>query len=224
LYPFAPQQREPQSGPNCYAYALAYIALTTKLNIQFNNQFNEPSKFCSYLFLDQLLKKIGRKKVSNLVTAYYAGKCEGCGDLDNVMYLLKVRGTVLTKTFEHKSKVNACDTGEYKIKNFTAIDSPDIYSNLILRIANYKRALVEKEPIVIAFKQTDAVCTENFIKPKELDNNIPTNNHIVTILGYDDTIDGGSFLVLNNYGEGCTIWVRYGDMLSVISWAYIIQL
>ena len=68
LYPFAPQEREAQDGTNCYAYALAYVALTTKLNLTHNNQHNTPPQYASYKFLDKMMMKIGKKQVRAMVS------------------------------------------------------------------------------------------------------------------------------------------------------------
>ena len=59
-------------------------------------------------------------------------------------------------------------------------------------------------------------------------NNGSLAGHAMCILGYDDQLAGGSFLVRNSWGEGFGIggnfWLKYADVASVVAEAWCILL
>lgn len=220
-----------QSGGTCVGFSSLYYALSTMYNFKFNitdprgkfaHSFdpyfiysilkNEVDHCDDGLFIFQateLLYKIGAKKL--FFPPYLT--CESSWDQ-----------TTLKETVKY--------TSPYSLENFYWIDMER--QDLINHV---KQIIYYDRPIVAGFSITESlyprsssypngVSNNGLWTPSELENSI--GGHAMCIVGYNDQMYGGSFRVVNSwgedYGDNGFIWIRYSDFKKYASEAYVFEL
>lgn len=230
LEKFVPQVLE-QSGGTCVGFSSLYYALSTMYNFEFNitdpkgkfaHSFdpyfiysivnNEVDHCDDGLFMyeaTELLYKIGAKKL--FFPPYLT--CESNWDQ-----------TTLKETVEY--------TSPYSLKEFYVVDmeNPDL-------IDFVKKIIYYDIPVVAGFSITESlyprsssypngVSNSGLWTPSELEDSI--GGHAMCIVGYNDQMYGGSFRVVNSwgddYGDNGFIWIRYKDFKKYASEAYVFEL
>ena len=219
-----------QQGPNCWAYASAYVAVSTRL--AYLNKTPNPSnkQAFSYGLICSAMSLASWGKVDEWSNEMFPDCKSGIGNLDFALYSLVNYGTVSyaefpqvsTKLTEQKLKsILSSAKKVIKIKDVHEIISTCTCNDRDKSIQTIKAALQQGKPIVCAIYQdrqngSDG-CDENFIKQYS-SRMPPESNHIVNIVGISES--SKKFLIKNNYEEDCTFWVDWDKVLSITSWAY----
>ena len=92
-----------------------------------------------------------------------------------------------------------------------------------------KKAISEKNPVVIGM----ACCSETFFKIARDGNwtpnsneyaSLPSGGHAMAVIGYDDDVNGGSFEVMNSWGERWGnkgfFWIKYSDFDAFVRYGF----
>lgn len=153
--------------------------------------------------------------------------CERGTYIETAMKLLKNQGAVKYTDFEYActpqiDNQDVANAAKHKIKSYKRLTegyNPDRKAMM----ESIKKSLTENKPVVIAMEVYDSfqyavknVTKTNFwngVKDKYL------GGHAITVIGYDDTKNGGAFELMNSWGtywgdEGF-IWIKYSDFGDV---------
>lgn len=165
-----------------------------------------------------------------------SGQDNGCADgvyLEDALEVMKTKGSAFLSCAPGNCTVryDQCDdkATNYKIADYATLFSPgDSSFTAAQRIHAIKSALVESKSAVL----TGMLVPPSFIDatgenwqpaPGESAANA-IGGHSLTIIGYDDHVNEGSFLIANSWGtawgSGGYIWAKYGDLARFIKNAY----
>ncbi len=228
-----------QFKATCYAYAVAYTAMSTEYNIRNNildKQEIETNYFSSGV--------VASRHNANLPFLKRSPRCGKFGTSEKALNILKKTGTIFDKDYscncqkfsKIRRKVNR-NTFWYKIADFETLVINNTFSNDSVNWI--KAALDDSHPIVISILQNQTLRSNQndsldqySIDPdtqKRIDrykNGVA--NHVVCILGYKDNYKNGHgyFLVKNNFrnwgnGQGFS-WIPYVYLLPLIKKAHYI--
>ncbi len=111
------------------------------------------------------------------------------------------------------------------VKQAIKVKPTNIYR--IQNLMNIKDALASGMPVVIGMNVPASFtnCKSYLWTPSYTDNINNSYGHAMTIIGYNDNIYGGSFEVMNSWGEDWGVngyvWIRYSDAAKwiVAGWA-----
>ena len=105
LYEYAPQisSQDMQTG-NCYAYAAAYVALTTRKAWKEDHKFPDSTYSYSLGYVDAGIQSLGKSRISREIGEMYDGYTGMLGDLDYAFYILYKYGTVPFVEFPYTSQ------------------------------------------------------------------------------------------------------------------------
>jgi hypothetical protein len=151
--------------------------------------------------------------------------CQGGAYIGRAMETMVDEGTPLLKDFNVMCETDVPEVvlqlaSENKIKDFVRLfgsNEPDE-----LKIETVKRALIHENPVIIGFVVENSFYTaKNVYEP---DNGEETGGHAMCVIGFDDDKYGGSFEIVNSWGdqwgnEGY-IWVRYKDFAKYSRYAF----
>lgn len=110
----------------------------------------------------------------------------------------------------------------YKIKSFARLYEAD--DDINFQKNAMKKSLANGNPVIIGMKCPDSFFgAKGFWQPKE-DPNGNFGGHAMCVIGYDDSMYGGSFEIINSWGtswgnEGF-IWIKYADFFAFTKYAY----
>lgn len=109
---------------------------------------------------------------------------------------------------------------ENKIKDYSRLFSGD--ESEMMKLESMKRSLQNGNPVIIGFMVENAFYSaKNVYIPNggEIE-----GGHAMCVIGYDDDKYGGSFEIVNSWGEDWGnegyIWVRYEDFMNYTKYAY----
>jgi C1A family cysteine protease len=213
-----------QYKATCASYAPAYIALSTQYNAKDGYKVGDAN---FHVFSDGFVaskmkaQKSGANRVFN--------KCGKYVTSETAMNTLKNTGTTTEKVFPHDcdcAKMNKAERSAQltKIKDWKELG--DNTTPAATHIQAIKSSLDNKAPVIISILQVEAfrnATTIDHAFPAYTQEDGKSANHVVTILGYDDNRNGGSFLVRNNYsnwGDKGFAYIPYTDMLKIIKSSY----
>jgi len=199
LRQYAPPVMSQGQLGSCVAWASSYAGLTIVKRIENNNINFEP---ISPLNLFVRYKKMFKESPCSY------GAC-----IPVALNILKKKGCALFKNFPNSCDGNVSEKTEFKDKLY---DFDDINSNDITKI---KSALSAKIPLVIGVKCFSGDSWQNAV----LDHGVwsgyysgtVNGGHAMCVIGYDDNKSGGSFEVMNSWGEDWGdkgfFWIKYAD-------------
>ena len=203
LKSYAPSIGDQGNLGSCTSWASAYCAFTIVKRIETSNTNKTPFS---------ALNLHNRLKVSK-----NEDPCTHGTNITNALNFLKTYGC--------SDDYDVCDytsaTSYYEDKLYD-------YSYLSVNTADFKRSISENYPIVIAayYYPNGWGSASNLYNG--VWNGYYSGNqdgaHAMTIIGYDDYKEGGSFLIQNSWGSswgsnGC-FWMKYTDINKVIYNAY----
>lgn len=151
--------------------------------------------------------------------------CQGGAYIGRAMETMVDEGAPLLKDFDVMCETEVPESvlqlaRENRIKDFVRLfgsNEPDE-----LKIETVKRALINENPVVIGF-----VVENSFYSAKnvyEPDNGEETGGHAMCVIGFDDDKYGGSFEIVNSWGDQWGnkgyIWVRYKDFAKYSRYAF----
>jgi len=165
-----------------------------------------------------------------------SGLDNGCTDgvfLEDALEVMKTKGTALLSCAPAncETKYDQCDYAatQYKIADYATLFNPkDKDATPDQRINAIKSALVEgKNAVLIGMMVPPSFIEEathfwQAAPGESLDNT--AGGHAMAVVGYDDHMNGGAFLIANSWGkawgkDGFT-WAKYGDLVRFTRNAY----
>lgn len=205
----------------CVGWAAAYGALSTQLNIQMGitNYTHKWARAFDPHFIYSFIKKEDDqwcKNGTSLSSALSVLEQYGCKPMVWEPWLKCNDNT----TFNDFTLQLA---SQYKIEDWKAVPSEGI-------VENTKMALYYKLPVLIG-----VYLTESFMKGTALGAGVWTpqagekfiGGHAMCVIGYDNNKNGGSFEVINSYGEEYGdkgfVWIPYKDFANLVGEAYVMK-
>lgn len=219
-----------QVGTNCFAYASAYVALTTMRCYSHGLRDPQATDALSFGFVDgavQYLKGLGyRQFTQDVGDALYDGNTDDLGNLDFAFYILFKYGTTSLQQFPYREEdeirrhfdpASLTQPDLVKIGKPVQIFTPwQGYSDALL--AQFNQYLSQGKPIIISIEQPRLRnCVWVNIDTFEPNQRDTSGNHIVTLIGYD----GDKLQVKNNYDLDCSSWYAATDIFKIMKWAYV---
>ena len=202
-----------QTG-TCVAWATAYGARTILeaiANNRTNKITNTQNVFSPSYIYNQIRLKAG---------------CQGGSYIEDALKLITNEGVVKFNNFgfdcnrqvTYKEKKLA---SKYKIQGYKKL----FQRNSSNKIYPIKEALTEKKPVLISMQIVESFFEDNEIvwQPKSYHEK-EFGFHAMVVVGYNDTIAGGSFRLMNSWdkrwGENGFKWIRYSDFQHFVREAY----
>jgi C1A family cysteine protease len=219
LRSYAPIPQNQGAFGTCVGWSTAYSARTIMMANQ-QNQNNEEwinKNALSPFFIYEQAKSVN--------DVY----CQEGTSLPNALDIIKqigvVRynefgnqcGQVITGNMEKKAM-------QFKIRDYKRLFEPEMKN----KIPFIKKSLAENKPVIIGIQ----CCAESFLNAKGVkiwklqatDNANPSGGHALTVIGYDDTIEGGAVELMNSWGTAWGdqgfIWMKYEDFNKYCFEAY----
>jgi hypothetical protein len=228
LEPYCPKKAG-QYNATCFAYATTYTALSIMYNVK--NQVTDEASPGFVVFSDGFVASKIKKDKRGFNRVF--NRCGKYATADKALGVLLEHGTVLKKDFPDGCNAAAVDgfmerAARYKIRDTVNISKSSLSDQEY--IAAIIEALKKQQPVVTAIFQDEllrANTSPEFDIPDTHSTGGQAANHVVCIVGFDSAVNGGSFLVKNNY----TSWGRqgfshipYADFLKFVRYAYAIEI
>lgn len=151
--------------------------------------------------------------------------CQGGAFIGKAMETMVEKGVPYYKDFDVMCETDfpeklLDDAKNYRIKDFTRIFGSDESEDI--KVDGVKRSLLNGNPVVIGFKVENSFFSAKTVY--EPDNLGTEGGHAMCIIGFDDDKYGGSFELVNSWGntwgnEGF-MWVRYADFAKYTRYAF----
>jgi C1A family cysteine protease len=213
LAKFTPDAAHQGSLSTCAGWAVSYYGRTMLEAIKYNweNEFVTLNTFSPSFVYNKIRVDSGCSKGVSLLEA---------------VQVLKDYGSVKMSFFPYDCSRNISGAelqmaSQYKIKDFRVICTREDKDKT--RIV--KKSIIEKNPVIIAIDCPESFYTAGeFWSPAAEELTFRGRGHALTVAGYNDTINGGSFYILNSWGnewgkEGST-WIRYSDFEKITYYAF----
>ena len=218
LKPYAPTPGNQGKTGTCTAWSTAFHAYTIAESIKLGRtriDETDQETFSPSFIYNQIRSVNG---------------CEEGTQIDKALTIMKSYGNLKFSSFPFNCDKPVYTTDRIKASDYKIYDYRilfDIGSNQ--KLLPVKKALSEKNPVVIGM----ACCVPSFYKmtfsgiwtPTTTEKNtILDGGHAMTIIGYDDDLNGGSFELINSWGtswgdEGY-FWIKYPDFIDFVRYAY----
>ena len=229
LKKFVPPVRK-QKGGTCVGFSTYYYALSTMYNKQFNITENK-AKY-AHSFDPYFLYSIFFSDVDN---------CDSGLKFNNALNNLKKIGSKklffppFTNCNENWNREKLTQTLDYStpysIKTWYSVKQqhPEYLKNI-------KNLVYKGYPVIIGVdfvnslypyssKNTIGVKSTGLWSPKYYEKK--EGGHAMCVVGYDDYKFGGSFLIVNSWGENFGdkgyLWLRYKDFKSFVKETYVVE-
>lgn len=151
--------------------------------------------------------------------------CNGGASLIDGLELITKQGVLPFKEFGYdcERKVNDDDkkrANKFKVKEYREIISRTSKNKTL----NIKKSLTQLKPIVAGIHCPKSLFRAKGVwHPNKKDYEKITSGHALTVIGYDDNIEGGAFEIMNSWGvdwgNGGYLWIRYEDFEHFCVWA-----
>lgn len=154
--------------------------------------------------------------------------CQKGSHISDALNVMKSKGVSKFSTFNVlcASYVNTTlleAASQFKIDDYFTLFSI-AFTDRYAKIKKVKKSLSEDCPVVIAMWIPSL-----FHQAKSAWNGLDVDTrkhgyHAMCVVGYDDTMNGGSFQIMNswgsNWGENGFVWVKYSDFAKYVDQAY----
>jgi tetratricopeptide (TPR) repeat protein len=220
LRKYCPQPLK-QDTSNSVGYAIAYAALSTQYNIEMNQTDN--IKKWATAFDPNFIYNFLKQKEGN--------SCQNETKLTSALNIIEQYGCKprlwdpLLSCGENKTfnEITLSVALQNKIIDWKAIGGGDI-------VGETKKALYNKLPVIIGIPLTESFKNGSSINNgswSPLINDKTIGGHAMCVIGYDDTKNGGSFEIINSYGDNFGdkgfIWITYKDFEEYVEEAYVMK-
>jgi tetratricopeptide (TPR) repeat protein len=210
-----------QEASNSVGWAVSYAALSTQYNVMIND--TDYTHKWARAFDPNFIYSFMKQKEGNW--------CQNETHLTGALNLLEQYGCKPkvwepwltcneTKTF---NELTLSVASQYRIEGWNALRGEDI-------IGETKKALFNKLPVIIGVQLTESFMNGSAIRNGQwtpISNEKSIGGHAMCVIGYDNTKNGGSFEVMNSYGETFGdkgyIWITYKDFENLVQEAYVIK-
>ena len=117
------------------------------------------------------------------------------------------------------NKEEKARASSFKLKEYREIISRKSKNKTL----NIKKSLTQSNPVVIGINCPKSLYSAKDVwHPQKEDYNKNINGHALTVIGFDDDVEGGSFEILNSWGvqwgNNGFIWMRYSDLEHFSVW------
>ena len=202
----------------CVGWAVSYAQLSTQQNLQMGITDD----------IQKLFRAMDPYFVYSLIKGYNNKWCQEGLSMEEAMEVLKAYGT---KPFfsDPWLKCNSTITqfaenqaSYYTITDYKSVPDDDLVKNVKIALSNKLIVSVGVE-LTESFKNGTALSFGMWAPQygEKL-----TGAHAMCVVGYDDNRYGGSFEVMNSwgeeYGDNGFVWIKYTDFAKLVSAAYII--
>lgn len=207
---YLPSVGDQKMTGTCVAWATAYYTLSILYNRTLIDK-NKKIEFSPFFLYNNLKFDTD-------------SSCENGMFIADALNFLKYKGCVPKLYYPDQCSLNKDTLSrlwdiamKYRIKDFKSIGEEN-------RIQRIKKALSIKKAVVIAIKTP--VSFANSLNGDTWDGIFDYNygGHALSLIGYDDFKEGGSFEIINSWGnewgKNGIIWVKYSDFDKLILEAY----
>ncbi len=211
LFPYCPTPGDQGRYGTCVAFAVAYHARTILWGLE--NNVKGSAQLDRQLFSPTFIYEQVKSKDD--------ATCQKGSNPINALELMKNLGTAPLSAVPYACGSTIPDTAVLQALNYTITDYQTLFSTDVtdqsIRVNSVKKAIAERCPVVIGF-----IVAKSFYKPaSHIWRPAPTDagptgqhgRHAMVVVGYDDSVGGGSFQVLNSWGTkwgaGGYIWIPY---------------
>lgn len=209
---FTPIPGDQGSSSTCTGWSTSYAARTIleAISNHWDTETINKKKFSPSYVYNQIRPKEG---------------CNSGASIIDGMEILKNDGVLPFEEFGYdcEREVKAEDkrkASSFRLKEYREIASRKSKN----KVLNIKKSLTQSKPVVIGFD-----CPKSFYAakdvwhPKKAEYEERVNGHALTIIGFDDNVEGGAFEIMNswgvNWGNEGFIWIRYSDINHFCVWA-----
>ncbi|RZJ72571.1 C1 family peptidase [Flavobacterium sp.] len=236
LSTYCPKNKS-QYKNTCYAYAVAYTAMTIEYNVA--NNVSEAVAVEKNSFSPGYVASYHNSSLPFLKRSPWCGKY---GTADKALSLLQSEGSVFIRDYECNCESSGdiekslpSGTVKYRITDYQETNINFKLSQSA--IDSIKSKLAENHPVIIAVnnhvrfsnvgkEEFPDLSTDELAKVEKSAKN-EGSNHVVCIVGFDDAFqnNNGFFLVKNNYadwGANGFAWIPYTYLLRIVEVAYTI--
>lgn len=216
LQKYTPRPKNQGNYGTCVGWATAYSARTILYNIKNNITNNKETSDITFS-PSYVYNQISKDKT-----------CQNGTFIDDALTVIQNQGVAKLSDFSYQCNKDVTDIDKVlaspnKIQSFNKLF--DIYDSN--KIDPVRKSLSESKPVVIGME----CCTNSFDKAVGTDvwnvsENEPTPiyGHAMAVIGYDDNKYGGSFLIMNSWGDDWGkngyIWIKYNDFKRFTKYGY----
>jgi C1A family cysteine protease len=213
LAKYTPDAAHQGSFSTCAGWAVSYYGRTMLEAIKYNweNEFVNHNTFSPSFVYNKIRVDSGCSKGVSLLEA---------------VQVLKDYGSVKMSFFPYdcSRSISGAElqlAGQYRIKDFRVICTREDKN----KTGIIKKSIAERKPVIIAVDCPEAFYTAGeYWSPSTEELAFRGKGHALTVVGYNDTVNGGSFHVMNSWGndwgkEGAT-WIRYSDFEKITYYAF----
>jgi hypothetical protein len=202
----------------CVGWAVSYAQLSTQQNLQMGITDD----------IQKLFRAMDPYFVYSLIKGYNNKWCQEGSSIEDALEVLKAYGTkpyfsdpwlkcnsTITQFAENQASY-------YTISGWKAVPNEGL-------VKNVKTALNNKLIVSVGVELTESFENGTAVSfgmwaPKYGETLI--GGHAMCVVGYDDNKYGGSFEVMNSwgdkYGDNGFVWIKYADFAKLVSEAYVI--
>lgn len=212
LKQFAPIPGDQGNSSTCTGWATSYAARTIMEAIENDwsrDEINKRAFSPSYVY-NQIRLGDG---------------CEYGTSIIDGLEILTNDGVLPFEDFGYDCDRNVNEKDKLKASNFKIKEYREIINRQTKnKTLNIKKSLTQLKPIVAGI-----TCPKSLYRaadvwhPEKEDYQSNISGHAVTVVGYNDDIEGGSFEIMNSWGSkwgnNGFIWIRYSDFEHFCVWA-----
>lgn len=202
---FTPKPGDQGSSSTCSGWSISYNARTIleAINNNWNSETINMNTFSPSYLYNQIRPQDGCEVGTSLVDGFELITNEGVLPYTEFGYDCE-------RVVKKEDKERASD---FKLKEYREIISRKSKNKTL----NIKKSLSQSKPVVIGFNCPKSFYTAKDVwHPKKDEYEKNFSGHALTIIGFDDNVEGGSFEILNSWGENWGnegfIWMRYSDL------------
>jgi C1A family cysteine protease len=219
LKKYAPTPGNQGQTGTCTAWSTAFHAITISESVKLNrtdiNSTNQEAFSPSFIY--------------NQIRSDQT--CDNGTSIEVALRLMVTQGNMKIREFPFDcnaiiDSAILSKSENYKLSGYRTLFNQDANQ----KIVPVKKALSENNPVLIGMNAKPASFNNMpsdglwNIPSDELLNLEPREGHAMTVIGYDDEVNGGSFEVINSWGEDWGnkgyFWIKYEDFSTLVAYAF----
>jgi len=217
LKQYCPYPRGQGNNGTCTAWATAYAARTIAEAVE--NKWVNRTQITAEAFSPSFIYARSRDDHEN---------CQSGSFIEKSLAIMKNEGVVKFSRFSDDCvsfvpEALMQEAKQYRIAGYMTLFN--FASSYAVKINETKQAISQNKPVIIAI-----ICYNSFLQTGEIWDGSADHYrgyHAVCVIGYDDNKNGGSFQVMNSWGEKWGkegfAWVSYDDYYKNVNYAYVMD-
>ena len=154
--------------------------------------------------------------------------CLNGARINQALEMLKRKGAPKLRSFniqcaDYAPKWVMDEASDYPIDDYFAVFTSHCKSQEE-KVYKVKKSLAEERPVLINMRIPRSFYKAGDTWTPESSNESPVGYHAMCVVGYDDHLDGGAFLIMNSWsrtwGKDGYTWVKYADFAKYVDWAF----